>query len=170
MSSPSRNNESDDRQMPRPTGASLPTQETNSPSFGEGSGNSMTPDQPDRQNAERMVPMSDNLLSTQLSLGTGTSQSRSVIQRRNRGDVQATGALDRYLASDLPSSNLNSNRGRDLSSAQDVDVPAPVIWGTTISLEDAMTMFKGFITNYAQEDSEDAYYSELLAYVKLLIR
>ena len=131
-------------------------------SFGDSLGDSMTPDQP---SIDRMQPQSDALLSTQLSLGTGTSQQRAVIQRRNRGDVHASGALERYLASDLPSSSARSRGGRDLSSVADVDAPAPVIWGTTISLEDAMSMFKDFITNYAQPDSEDAYYNELLTYV-----
>ena len=161
MSQPSQSPRSDARQTGRTAS-----------SFGDSLNDSATPAVP----VSRPEPRSDMLLSTQL--GTGTSQARSTPHRRNRGDVRGSGALERYLgadrrylASDLPSSRLTSGLGRDgrdLPSAQDIDAPAPVIWGTTISLEDAMTMFKNFITNYCQQDSEDAYYNELLAFVLVI--
>lgn len=107
------------------------------------------------------------LLSTQLSLGTMSTQGRgSQAARSRRSDIQPTGALERYLASDLNSQQ--DQRSNILSSVADAGVPLPVIWGTTVTIEDSMTMFRDFITNYTLDDEElDAtpYYETLLQYV-----
>jgi DNA replication licensing factor MCM4 len=81
-----------------------------------------------------------------------SSQARSPFPKSRRGDVLGTGQLEKYLASE--------NTERDLTSVADFSTPAPVIWGTTVTLEESMGMFRDFIQNYSEEI--EPYYHSLL--------
>jgi hypothetical protein len=112
--------------------------------------------------------MSDVLLSTQLSLGTMSSQPNGSQQARSRrGDIHPSGRLERYLASDFSNRNTDTLAPvPELSSVAD-PVAAPVIWGTTVNIDDSMSMFRDFITNYVADDCIDhtPFYNQMLEYV-----
>jgi DNA replication licensing factor MCM4 len=102
--------------------------------------------------------MSEAFLSTQLSLGTMSSQRTPSQARSRRGDIQPSHRLERYLASDM-------QRTTDqLVSEANIDPPAQqVIWGTTVNIEDSMSMFRDFLLHYAVDGQP--YYNELLEFM-----
>lgn len=98
--------------------------------------------------------------STQLSVGS----SRSPALRR--GDIQPTGALDRYLASDLRSEIRPTSPATGGESSQhDTISAAPVIWGTTINIDNSMEMFRNFINNYSEDEMESPFFPDYLGHV-----
>jgi hypothetical protein len=111
---------------------------------------------------QRREPISEIFLSTQLSLGTISVEGRSPFPRIRRGDVIATGALEKYLASDISTNNAQVENNL-LSSAADFNIPPPMIWGTTVTLEESMSMFRDFITNFSIQG--EPYYDALLSSV-----
>ena len=90
---------------------------------------------------------SDRLVS-QLSLNSNSTN------RHFRSDLTRNRLLERYLASDLSSHNDS-----------ELLIP-PVIWGTTVNIENSMQMFKDFITNYSVEN-DTPFYDSYLAHVSL---
>lgn len=103
-----------------------------------------------------------DLLSTQLSVNSH----QSAISRR-RGDINPSGALERYLASDLRSEVRPTSPAHGLSSqGGDPFGAAPVIWGTTVNIEDSMALFKDFISNFRLDEmDQDPFYASLLLQV-----
>lgn len=104
-----------------------------------------------------------SLPSTQLSqLSLGSERSPAATRR---GDIRPSGALDRYLASDLRS-EVRPTSPAAMSSRGDGGLGvAPVIWGTTVNIEDSMAMFRNFLNNYAEDEIEDPFYPSYLAHV-----
>ena len=105
-----------------------------------------------------------DLLSTQLSVNSRQSGATLL-----RGDIQRTGALERYLHSDVRSEVRPTSPGVLSSQGNDYFGAAPVIWGTTINIEDSMGMFRDFMSNYTSEGDIEPFYSSYLEHVRCLI-
>ena len=103
-----------------------------------------------------------DLLSTQLSVDS--RHSGATILRR--GDIQPTGALEKYLNSEVRSEIRPTSPGFLSSQGQDAFGTAPVIWGTTINIEDSMDMFRDFINNYKAEGGNVPFYPNYLQRVR----
>lgn len=111
-----------------------------------------------------------DLLSTQLSVDSRHSGAVAL----RRGDIQPTGALEKYLNSEVQSEIRPTSPGflssQVASQGQDEFGAAPVIWGTTINIEDSMGMFRDFINNYTKEEENVPFYPTYLEHVKFSIQ
>ena len=99
------------------------------------------------------------------------SRSGSNTPRRRRGDIHASGALERFLASDHLSSQAADRRLGELrTDATDPINVEQLIWGTTVNIEDSMSMFRDFVLNYSESTNElgerVVFYDGLLRHMK----
>eukprot|EP00842_Homolaphlyctis_polyrhiza_P003307 jgi/Hompol1/3978/HPOL_006863-RA len=113
-----------------------------------------------------------------LSSGNPRSHSQgsahSTPRRTTRGDINPSGALERYLVRDPVVQGASQARSADLAAMSD-DIPLPLpsdaaignnaadpaevrkfIWGTTVNIEASMATFRDFILNFTLKHKLDA--------------
>ncbi|KAI8899989.1 MCM2/3/5 family-domain-containing protein [Globomyces pollinis-pini] len=147
--------------------SSSPTQRTAS-SFGPTNSNQNSNNTQNNATDQPLNPSSRNYLTSDAGPLSVASINSPRHVRNIRGDIQPTAALQHYLASEL-SSQVNGTQTRnDLSSAPDNSNPPPVIWGTTVNIQDSMALFRSFILNYVDPLDQSMNIDDTPFYLNLL--